>query len=472
MLRKLTRANVAGAAPRPVRVLQFGEGNFLRAFCDWMVDILNEKAGFDSNIQIVQPIKAGMGPVINEQEGLYHLVLNGIQDGKQVRTTRLITCVSGALNPYDDYEAYLWLAENPDLQFVLSNTTEAGIAYTTADKGLDTLPDSFPGKVTAFLHRRFLHFKGDKTRGLIFLPCELIDKNGTNLREIVLRYAKEWELAPDFIDWVTEHNTFCNTLVDRIVPGFPKDTIKEILEKTQYDDKLVVMAELFHLWVIEGPDNVKEKFPAHKAGLDVKLVRDLAPYRTRKVRILNGAHTALVPVAYLNGQRLVSEAMNDAASGKFIRDAIEEEIIPTLDLPHEELRSFAGDVIQRFQNPFIKHELASIALNSVSKYKVRVLPSVFRYIELKKALPKRLLYSLAALIRFYKGTWKNQALPVNDTPEVMAFFGEVWLLKDKKAIVTRVLGNTAFWDTDLNELPGVTEYVAKSLNEIEAIAAG
>jgi len=463
MLKKLNRKNVPASGLGPVRVLQFGEGNFLRAFCDWMVDILNEKANFNGSIQIVQPIKAGMGTLINEQEGLYHLVLNGIQNGKQVRTTRLIRCVAGVQNPYESYDAFLKLAENPDLQFVFSNTTEAGISYAAGDKSLLTLPESFPAKITAFLHRRYQHFKGDERKGLIFLPCELIDKNGAILKELVLRYAREWNLDPSFIAWITNHSTFCNTLVDRIVPGFPKDTIKDILEETQYDDKLVVMAEVFHLWVIEGPDNLKEKFPVHKADLEVKFVKDLAPYRTRKVRILNGAHTALVPVAYLNGQRLVSEAMNDAVSGKFIREAIDEEIIPTLDLSREELRSFADDVIARFQNPFIKHELASIALNSVSKYKVRVLPSVLKYIELKKALPKRLLYSLAALIRFYKGTWKNQALPVNDTPEVMAFFGEVWLENDIKQVATRVLGNTAFWDTDLNKLPGVTEYVAETL---------
>lgn len=466
MLKRLTRKNISDSGLRPVRVLQFGEGNFLRAFCDWMIDILNEKTTFNSSVQIVQPIKSGMGALINEQEGLYHLVLNGIQNGERLRSTRLIRCVSGVQNPYQDFEGYLKLAENPDLQFVLSNTTEAGIAYGAGDKGLATLPDSFPGKITAFLHRRFQHFKGNATAGLIFMPCELIDKNGAILKEIVLRYASEWNLGTQFIAWVKDHNTFCNTLVDRIVPGFPKDTIKDILEETQYDDKLVVMAELFHLWVIEGPDHIKEKFPVHRAGLEVKFVNDLAPYRTRKVRILNGAHTALVPVAYLHGQRLVSEAMNDEVSGKFIREAIEEEIIPTLDLPRAELRSFADDVIQRFQNPFIKHELASIALNSVSKYKVRVLPSVLKYIELNNTPPKRLLHSLAALIRFYKGTWKGEALPVNDTPDVLTTFGQAWSKNDPRSVTTAILSNRALWDVDLNAIPGVIDVVAGALDEI------
>jgi tagaturonate reductase len=467
MLKQLTRANASAPTKGPVRILQFGEGNFMRAFCDWMVDILNEKSGLDASVQLVQPIKTGMGALINAQEGLYHLVLNGIRDGKQVRTTRLITCVKGALNPYDDYEAYLHLAENRDLSLVFSNTTEAGITYSAGDKGLTSLPESFPGKVTAFLHRRFNFFKGDPQRGLIFLPCELIDKNGTTLKDLVLRYAKEWNLGQDFKDWVANHNTFCNTLVDRIVPGFPKDTITDIQNETHYDDKLVVMAEVFHLWVIEGPAAIQQKFPAHLAGLDVKFVKDLAPYRTRKVRILNGAHTALVPVAYLNGQRLVSEAINDPVSGKFIRDALNEEIIPTLDLPREELKSFADEVIQRFQNPFIKHELASIALNSVSKYKVRVLPSVLRYHELKDVLPQRLMHSLAALIRFYQGTWRGQPLPVNDTQEVVSFFNEVWQLKDAREIASKVLSNVSLWDTDLTRLPGAVDLVARGLKELE-----
>ena len=467
MLKKLNRQTTGAKAAGPVRILQFGEGNFLRAFCDWMVDILNEKAGFNSQVQIVQPIKTGLGTLINEQEGLYHLVLNGIQNGKQVRTTRMIKCVSGALNPYSDYEAYLRLADNSDLSLVFSNTTEAGIAYSAVDKGVKNLPESFPGKVTAFLYRRFATFKGDTNRGLIFLPCELIEKNGVTLREIVLRYAREWNLGGDFEKWVSQHNIFCNTLVDRIVPGFPKDTIGEILNETQYDDKLVVMAETFHLWVIEGPQSVQEKFPVHKAGLDVKFVTDLTPYRTRKVRILNGAHTALVPVAYLNGQRLVSEAINDPVSGKFIREALDEEIIPTLDMPVAELKSFSDEVIQRFQNPFIKHELASIALNSVSKYKVRVLPSVLRFYELKKMPPQRLLHSLAALIRFYKGTWKGETLPVNDTPEVVSFFQEVWLTQEKKQIAIKVLSNSTLWDTDLTRLKGAVDTVAESLDKIE-----
>jgi tagaturonate reductase len=467
MLKKLNRQTAGATTAGPVRILQFGEGNFLRAFCDWMVDILNEKAGFNSQIQIVQPIKNGMGSMINEQDGLYHLVLNGIQNGKQARSTRLIKCVSGALNPYDDYEAYLRLADNPDLALVFSNTTEAGIAYSASDKGLERLPETFPGKVTAFLYRRFTTFKGDPQRGLIFLPCELIEKNGTTLREIVLRYAREWNLGEDFESWVSRHNVFCNTLVDRIVPGFPKDTIKEILDETGYDDKLVVMAEVFHLWVIEGPEVVQKKFPVHKAGLDVKFVNDLTPYRTRKVRILNGAHTALVPVAYLNGQRLVSEAINDPVSGKFIREALDEEIIPTLDLPLAELKSFSDEVIQRFQNPFIKHELASIALNSVSKYKVRVLPSVLKYYELKNTIPKRLLHSLAALIRFYKGTWKGETLPVNDTPEVISIFQDAWLQKDPKEIAHRILSNTALWDVDLTKMKGAVELVSGSLEKME-----
>lgn len=467
MLKKLDNNSVA-RTQRPVRVLQFGEGNFLRAFCDWIVDLLNEKAAFDSDVQVVQPIRQGMGDAINVQNGLYHLVLNGIQNGKQVQTTRLITCLRDVLNPYEDYEGYLKLAENPDLRFVFSNTTEAGISFNENDRSAEGISESFPGKVTAFLLRRFDHFKGARAKGLYFLPCELIEKNGANLKATVLRCCDHWQLDPAFRRWVELHNQFCNTLVDRIVPGFPKDNISEIQNTTGYEDKLVVMAEPFHLWVIEASDEVQKAFPVHRAGLQVKFVPDLTPYRSRKVRILNGAHTSLVPVAYLHGNRTVREAIDDPFAGAFIRRAIQEEIIPTLDLPRAELEKFAAEVIERFQNPFIRHELSSIALNSISKYNVRVLPSVIRFIELKKTLPRHLLYALACLIRFYKGEWNGTPLPVNDTSEIMAFFKEVWKNTDHKLIVTKVLSERSFWGIDLNELPGVTDFILESLTDIDS----
>lgn len=468
-MKPLNRQTAPVAAPGPVKVLQFGEGNFLRGFVNWIIDILNEKTDFNGSVQVVQPIERGIIHIINQQDGLYHLLLNGIQNGEPTQQKRLISCISGAINPYDGYEDYLKLGENPDLKFIISNTTEAGIAFVENDTDPDSLPNSFPGKLTALLHRRYLHFKGAADKAPVIIPCELIDKNGEKLREMVLRYAGHWQLEEGFTQWIKDHATFCNTLVDRIVPGFPKDNIKEIQEDLGFEDQLVVKAEPFHLWVIEAPELVRADFPTHKAGLEVKFVKDLSPYRTRKVRILNGAHTTLVPVAYLHGLRTVREAVEDVQTGSFIRKAIFEEIIPTLDLPAEELEQFANAVIERFRNPFIHHELISIALNSVSKYKVRVLPSVLEYQQRKGKLPERLLHALSALIMFYRGEWRGESIPLNDTAEVLSFFEKAWQQENTTALVQTVLSNTDFWGTDLNRIDGFTAMVTEGVVELQQL---
>ena len=413
MLKNLNRKNASAEKPRPVKILQFGEGNFLRAFVDWMVDILNEKTDFNGAIEIVQPIAKGMAKEVNAQDGLYHVALKGIQQGKIFSETRLITCVSKAINPYEDFSNFLKSAENPDLKFIVSNTTESGIAFNSSDSNPTALADTFPGKVTQLLFHRFKFFNGDNKRGLILLPCELIEKNGDTLKKAILDYATLWKLPPPVSPNGLKAPIYfvIHWLIESFL-GFPRDTIQEIQTAIGYEDNLVVQAEPFHLWVIEGPAAVQQHLPTAKAGLDVKFVTDLTPYRTQKVRILNGAHTTLVPVAYLAGFRTVRESIDDAAIGTFIRNTIANEIIPTLDLPADELKKFADNVIERFQNPFIKHELLSIALNSISKYKVRVLPSVLEYHKRTGKLPANLLYALAALIRFYKGEWQGSVIPL------------------------------------------------------------
>jgi tagaturonate reductase len=465
MLKPLNRTTARKPQLYPVKVLQFGEGNFLRAFADWIIDLMNERGAFNGAVQVVQPIAQGMGDAVNRQDGLYHLVLNGIQQGKAVREIRLITCVTGVINPFQELSSYLKAAENPDLKFIISNTTEAGIIFSSADTDPKTLPQTFPGKLTLFLHHRYQHFKGAADKALIVMPCELIEKNGEALRSAIIQYVDHWNLEAGFRTWILAQTMFCNTLVDRIVPGFPKDTIGDIQTETGYDDTLVVMAEPFHLWVIEASDKVQKLFPAEKAGLQVKFVKDLTPYRTRKVRILNGAHTAMVPVAYLQGLRTVREAIDDVTVGEFVKKIIKEEIIPTLDLSAEELKQFAHDVMERFQNPFIRHELLSIALNSVSKYQVRVLPSVLEYINRKGKLPEGLLYSLAALIRFYKGEWNGETIPLNDTPQVMEFFKNAW--NNEKTVVQKVLANKDFWGMDLTAIDGLADEVQRQLIGIE-----
>ncbi|HEX8061515.1 MAG TPA: tagaturonate reductase [Cyclobacteriaceae bacterium] len=438
---KLNRQTVS-IQKRPVKIIQFGAGNFLRGFCDWMVDILNEKTSFNGNVAIVQPIRRGMGSEIDKQDGLFHVVLKN----QEVDENRLITCVDSVINPFEEPERFLSLAENPDLEFIFSNTTEAGITFNANDN------DTFPGRATALLYHRF---KTLPSKRLTFLPSELIENNGAALKAVVRQYADHWKLPVEFTSWIDDKVVFCNTLVDRIVTGY-----QDISSRTGYDDKFTVMAEPYHLWVIEAPAHVRKALPLDDAPLNVLFVDDLTPYRTRKVRILNGAHTTLVPVAYLKGLRTVRESVEDAEVGNYLLKAIYEEIIPTLDLPKEELTTFADDVMDRFRNPFIKHELANIALNSVSKYKVRVLPSVLKYIELRKQLPKRLLYSLAALIKLYKTN-------INDTPEVTKFFKQAWDGNDAVFAAKSILGNKAFWGQDLNEIPGLNKLVTEDLKVLE-----
>lgn len=468
MLKKLTRANVTLNVKRPVRVLQFGDGNFLRGFADWIIDVMNEKVGFNGNVQVIRPLRRGSAKKEDTQDGLYHVALMGLQNGERISETRLITCISGFIDPYEHKEEYFKTAENPDLKIVLSNTTESGIAFNSKDKTVDLMPDSFPAKVTLLLYHRFKTFEGDRSKGLVFLPCELIEKNGETLRSLVIQYSELWKLADDFKRWVNECNTFCNTLVDRIVPGFPKDNINDIHAKTGYEDIQVVAAEPFHLWAIEG-DDLRKFFPADQAGLSVKFVKDLTPYRTRKVRILNGGHTALTPVAYLRGLRTVKESVDDPFCNTFLRKAIFEEIIPTLDSDEAELRQFANDVLERFQNPFIRHELKSIALNSISKFRVRVLPSILEYKKRTGNLPANLVYSFAALICFYKGDRKGETLPVEDSAEVVSFFTETWKCNDPDHVVNAALANSTMWGEDLTKIDGLAISLKEALHEMSAI---
>ncbi|WP_042454452.1 tagaturonate reductase [Neobacillus dielmonensis] len=471
-MEKLTRNLVKDAPTYPERVLQFGEGNFLRAFVDWQIDVLNKEADFNGSVVIVQPLGQGMTEKLNEQDGLYTLFLQGMKEGKAVREHTIISSVSRGLNLYKEYDQYLELAANPDLRFIFSNTTEAGIAFAENDRLEDRPQSSYPGKLTAFLYQRYQVFNGDKEKGFIIIPCELIDRNGEKLKQIVLQYATLWNLGEGFVQWLEEANTFCCSLVDRIVPGFPRDTIEEITEEIGYKDDMVVVGEQFHLWVIEGPQWIREEFPAHKAGLNTLFVDDMTPYRTRKVRILNGAHTAMTPVSYLYGLDTVADAVDHEVVGQYIKELIYEEIIPTLDLPIDELNSFADAVLERFRNPFIQHFLMSIALNSMSKFTTRDLPSLLEYINRKQELPRKLVFSLAALIAFYKGKRGEEEIKLADDKDILELFAEQWsgydgTIESTEAIVKNVLGYEKNWEMDLNQVPGLTAAVTKDLFDIQ-----
>jgi len=463
---KTLNRNTVTANTYTERIIQFGEGNFLRAFANWMIHEMNKKANFDAGVVAVQPIDQGLIKLLNDQDCLYTLYLNGIKNGEVISEHEVIDCIQRGINPYENYTDYLANAENPDLRFVISNTTEAGISYHANDKLDDAPQQSFPGKLTALLYKRFQTFGGASDKGLIIIPCELIDRNGDNLKKIILQYAADWNLGDEFVEWINEDTIFCNTLVDRIVPGYPRDKMDAITEELGYKDNLVVEGEQFHLWVIEGPESVKDEFPSEACGLNVVFTDNMEPYRTRKVRILNGAHTTLVPVGYLYGIDRVRESLEDEVVGKFLKDSLFNNICPTLDLPEEELSQFSADVLDRFRNPYLQHELMSISLNSVSKYKTRVLPSVIEFIKRKNELPKNLLFSLASLIAFYKGDRNGTTIALKDDTAVLDFFKEAWSTNNFVEVAEKVLSNTSFWGTDLTKIDGLQEEVTNNLEAI------
>ena len=409
------------------KIIQFGEGGFLRGFVDWMLQCVNEKTGSDFEVTVVQPIERGMCDMLMAQGGKYHHVMRGLSKGESIVETKEISVIKNCINPYKDYNAFLSLADDADYRFVVSNTTEAGIAYREGDSLNDAPQISFPAKVTALLYRRYKN----GFSGFVFLPCELIDKNGENLKKIVLRYADEWKLGSEFINWVEKDNIFCNTLVDRIVTGYPRDE-EHPLKAT---DNMLNTSELFHLWVIAGYKELNDEIPFNKADLNVIICDSIEKYRTRKVRILNGAHTSMIPYAMLKGVETVRDCMLDEELSTFVKSCVYDEIIPTLDLPKEELLSYADSVFERFENPFIKHFCASIALNSVSKFKVRVLPSILEYYKRFSKAPEKLIISFAKLIAFYRTDMTN------DDAEVCAFM--------KSATLEEILANKALWDEDL-----------------------
>ncbi|MDR0706474.1 MAG: tagaturonate reductase [Treponema sp.] len=468
---------------RPEKILQYGEGNFLRAFVDWMIDILNEKTDFNGNVVVAQPLEKGMADMINAQNGLYTTVLRGVQDGKTVEEFRAITSISRCVNPYSQFDEYLKLAENPDLRFVVSNTTEAGIAYNAADRLDDRPQRSFPGKVTAFLYKRFECFHGALDKTLAFIPCELIDKNGDALKALVLRYAKEWKLGEPFIAWL-EACGFCNSLVDRVVPGYPKEEAEALWKKLGYVDNLIDMAEIFHLWVIETQRDYSAELPFDRAGLNVMWTTDMSFYRTRKVRILNGAHTMTVPAAFLCGLDTVEECCKDPLVSTYMKKGIFEEIIPSMEGSETELIRYANDVLERFANPYIRHLSLSITLNSISKFRTRCLPSLKAYIQKKGKPPKILTFSLAALIAFYNGTLVNgemtgsrkagETYPIKDNEEELKRFAAIYkensaaggLASNTRSIAHAALSFAGWWGEDLSAIPELEDAVAAHLEGI------
>lgn len=452
------------------KVIQFGEGNFLRCFFDWQLDIINKNTDLNAGVAVVRPIDFDAVPLLDTQDGLYTAIIRGINEsGEVVKDYTVISSINREIPIYKNFQEYLQLAHNPEMRFIVSNTTEAGIAFSAEDKYEDAPQSTFPGKLTRLMHERFVTFNGDMTKGFILMPCELIDYNGEELRKMVLKYANLWNLGEDFKNWLINGNIWCSTLVDRIVTGYPRGEKEELTKELGYEDNFITTGEYFYLFVIQGPkDILTRELKLEGLNLNILIVDDLKPYKMRKVGILNGAHTAMVPVSYLYGIDTVREAMENDDIRNFIELAIDEEIIPALDMDEKELKEFKDAVINRFKNPYVKHMLMDISLNSMAKYKSRILPQVLETYKRTGKLPKRLLFSLAALIRFYKGVRENgDVIQLRDDRHHLDMYADLWQENNYENIVKSVLGLENHWDMDLNSVEGMTELVAKYLENID-----
>lgn len=464
----------------PVKVLQIGEGNFLRGFADWMLQACNRQGLFNGAVAVTQPRPSGKPHMdqLKSQQGAYTLLVRGIRDGKRIEEQETITVLTKMIDPYEEWEAFLALADVPELEIVISNTTEAGLAYHPSEwqEGKPVL--SYPGKLTALLYRRFRIFGGDPAKGLVHLPCELLDRNGERLQEIVLRHADDWGLPDAFKAWVKDANSFLNTLVDRIVTGYPADEAEGHFARWGYADPLLTTAEPYHFWAIQGSTEMERKLPLAKAGLNVSWVEDLAPYQLRKVRILNGTHTMMATIGLVNGIREVREALEHPLWGPKFMQGLFDEIVPGLPLDHAEMTAYANATLERFRNPYIKHKLSDIAMNSLSKWKVRLLPSLKAHYERTGSAPAVLTESLASLIRLYRPADvagpPQSRLPdgtlfaLRDDPALLETIRQVWASAvDTETAVKEILSMDAIWGDNLDAYPGLADEVIRRMAQGE-----
>ncbi len=460
-----------------IRFLQFGEGNFLRGFVDQMIDVANRSGVMSGKVAIVQPIRRGMTAKLEAQGCVYSVLLQGKENGEAVRKRQVVSSVAKAFSPYDDYQTYENLAKLESLRFIVSNTTEAGIAFDANDRLDMEPPESYPGKLTKLLYTRYTHFSGNMDRGLVILPVELIEKNGATLLRCVKQYCDLWKLPKAFAEWLDRACIFCDTLVDRIITGYPAAHAEELFAEFGCRDEMMVTGEPFALWVIQSDrcEEVRQLLPLDRAGLHVVFTDNLTPYRERKVRVLNGAHTACVLGAYLAGENIVRGLMQDKLLRAFMERAVRTEIVPTVKLPREEVEQFAASVFERFENPFIDHKLLDISLNSVSKWRARVLPSVKDYVAQTGKLPAMLTFSFAALLAFYTpaqtedgrnyGVRGEDRYEIRDGAAELAFFAENAGL-ETRVFVEKAAACEAFWGEDLTKISGFAAAVTQALDAI------
>lgn len=461
---------------RPIRVLQFGEGNFLRAFADYALDVANEENGFNGNAAVIMP-RAGKTGRFSKQNNLYTVCLRGQQNGKVYKEDRVITSVAEVLSARDEYEQFMALAQEDSLEFVISNTTDAGIKVNDSDQFTDCPASTFPAKLTKFLYERFTFYKGAADKGLVMLPTELNDNNGKLLKDCVYHYVNLWKLGSDFENWLDSACKFVDTLVDRIVVGYPKDKIDDLQQELGYTDDLLDQAEPFSLWCIADP-SLQERLPLNSSKFHVEFTSDIQAFKEQKIRILNGAHTSMVLGAYLSGLDYVGQCMKDPVIRKSLDQTVFDEIVPTVNLPREKAVAFAKAVYERFENPFVKHALLSIALNSLSKWRGRILPTFKDSLQATGKLPKWLTYSFAAMLAFYRsekngehcliGTRPGNTYEIKDDEDKLAFIKEN-AGKPTADYVNAVMQQVNWWGEDLAAIPGFAAAVTQHLDRMAEI---
>ncbi|CAG9620937.1 tagaturonate reductase [Sutcliffiella rhizosphaerae] len=465
----------------PEKIIQFGEGNFLRGFVDWMIQEMNKQGLFNGKVVAIQPTPHGkVVPKLNAQDSLYTLTLRGVLNGQVVDNSEIISSISRGINPYSDWMEVLKVAESTDIEFVFSNTTEAGLTYLKEDYTGLSAPLSFPGKLAGFLYHRYKSLGEMEAPGLTIIPCELVENNGDVLKDLVLKYANDWTYPNSFINWVEEKNRFCNTLVDRIVTGYPRGNEKEFQQMLGYEDVLMTVGEPYHLFAIEADKTVAAKLPFTAAGLNVKW-GDVKPLRDMKVRLLNGPHTMMFAASYLSGVDTVLDAMEDPDLRKFVEKGLYEELLPYVSMDSEEKSSFADSVIERFLNPYTKHYLPDIGMNAVYKFKSRLVPSLKEYAVHQNKLPEAITFSLAALMVYYKSTTKegdflvgkrnDSIYTIRDNQETISLFENVWeAFKQNEMtiqeLVTTVLTAEELWGMNLAEIPDLNETISLHVEEI------
>lgn len=459
-------SKIVKKADRPIKILQVGEGNFLRGFFDYFIQVLNDKTDFDGNIAMVQPRNSHKISRFYKQDLLYTVITEGIKDGQLVSYSDVIDVIGEAIDPYENYKKFLAYAKSKDLQVIVSNTTENGIVFDESDTNLDSTPTSYPAKLLAFLKKRYEYFNGSKEAGLYIIPTELITMNGDQLQDVLMRLAKLNNLEQDFIDWMFDANKFYCTLVDRIIPGYPKDDIEKWQDKWGYIDNLAVKGEVYHLFAIQGDKSLLDVLPFDKTDLNVIVTENVTPYKELKVKILNGSHTFMLPTVYQLGFRVVNKTVNDTEIHKLLNGFVDTEVMPSINLPKEEIIAFKESVFERFANPTIQHMWTSIMLNSMSKYKERILPVVKHFYESTGDIPKYSLFALASLFTLYKLNAEQNNKLFSDEPQFLDMWSQLFDgAHSNEEIINHVL-NLDFWGFDFSKIPGAKNYILKCFDDI------